>query len=171
MTNDFLQQKIGEIIYILGEHNFNVIKGEAWEKYINENQPFNEKQLNDFRLYIESLIEDAEEAKMTETKNETQKAVDAAIQILKEVGLKELEVCRFGIYRQYEVAGEKVSVYVMDEGTEEEEAALGDRWEELYELLEFIDEDYIYDVLGYDDEGQNTLILTYNGFKQGSFSI
>lgn len=171
MKAEFLQQKLREFVYMLGEKNFNMIKPHYWQLHVNEHKPFTVKQIEDFRTFVETLITDADEAEKTEFKTETQKAVEAAIQILKDVGLKELEVCRFGIYYQYEVAGERVGVYVMDGGTQEEEVALGSRWGELYELLEFIDEDYIYNILGYDDEGQNTLILTHDGFKSGTFRI
>jgi Fe-S cluster biosynthesis and repair protein YggX len=175
MTNDFLQQKIGEIIYILGERNFNVIKDEAWQKYINEHQPFNEKQLNEFRLYMESLVEDFTELKESEQKDSAKTNIDKAIQILKDNGLKEIEICRFGIYYQYEVAGERINCCPLEWLGEENEKILGDRYDEVYEQLEevlgFIDEDYIYDVLGYDDEGQNLLILTQNGFTTRTFSI
>jgi hypothetical protein len=171
MRNELLQQKLGELIYELGEINFNAITKEFWQKHINESQPFTEKQIESINHWITETAEELKEIAEKEANVENQSNIDKAIQILKDVGLKELEVCRFGIYRQYEVAGERVSVYVMEEGTDEEEEKIGDRWEELYELLQFIDEDYIYDVLGFDDEGQNTLILTHDGFKEGSFRI
>ena len=57
MTDKYLQQKFGELIYELGEINFNAIKDEFWQKHINENTPFNEKQLEAFRYFTLDLIE------------------------------------------------------------------------------------------------------------------
>ena len=57
MTNEYLQQKFGELIYELGEINFSAIKDDFWQKHINENQNFNEKQLECLRNFSEDLIE------------------------------------------------------------------------------------------------------------------
>jgi Fe-S cluster biosynthesis and repair protein YggX len=57
MTDKYLQQKFGELIYELGEIDFDAIKNEFWEKYINENTPFNEKQLEALRYFALDLIE------------------------------------------------------------------------------------------------------------------
>ena len=51
MTNEYLQQKFGELIYELGEINFNAIKDDFWEKHINDNQDFNAKQLDSLRHF------------------------------------------------------------------------------------------------------------------------
>ena len=57
MTNEYLQQKFGELIYELGETNFDAIKDDFWQKHINENENFNEKQLESLRHLAEDLIE------------------------------------------------------------------------------------------------------------------
>lgn len=92
--------------------------------------------------------------------------VEKAIQLLKDNNIPELEVCNFGIYYQYELAGEKVSCYVLDDCELEEELA-----EELFDLLKFINEKYIYKTLKFPDEGQNKLILNKDGFTYKTFSI
>ena len=56
MTDEYLQQKFGELIYELGEINFNAIKDDFWEKHINDNQDFNVKQLDSLRCFAEDLI-------------------------------------------------------------------------------------------------------------------
>jgi hypothetical protein len=58
MTNEYLQEKFKELIYELGEINFNAIKDDFWQKYINENQKFNEKQLECLRRFAEDFLED-----------------------------------------------------------------------------------------------------------------
>jgi hypothetical protein len=92
--------------------------------------------------------------------------VENAIKLLKDNNITELEVCSFGIYYQYELAGEKVSCYVLDECELAEELV-----EELYNLLNFINEKYIYKTLKFPDEGQNKLILNKDGFTYKTFSI
>lgn len=57
MTDKYLQQKFAELIYDLGEVDFNAITTEFWQKYINENTPFNEKQLESLRYFAEDLIQ------------------------------------------------------------------------------------------------------------------
>lgn len=92
--------------------------------------------------------------------------VEKAIQLLKDNNIPELEVCNFGIYYQYELSGEKISCYVLDDCELEEELS-----EELFELLKFINEKYIYKTLKFPDEGQNQLILKQDGFTYKSFRI
>ena len=58
MTNEYLQQKLGELIYILGEVNFNFIKNDVWEKHINNNEKFNDKQINEMKSYLEDFLFD-----------------------------------------------------------------------------------------------------------------
>lgn len=88
-----------------------------------------------------------------------------AIQLLKDNNIEELEICNFGTYRQYELAGEFISIYILDDSDLEENLH-----EELSDLLDFIDEKYIKK-LGFWQHGQNTLILTQKGFKIGTFTI
>lgn len=92
--------------------------------------------------------------------------VKKAIQLLKDNNIEELEICRFGTYRQYELAGEFISIYTL------QNSILNniDLEEEFYNLLEFVNEKYIKK-LGFWDHGQNTLILTQKGFKKGDFRI
>jgi len=93
--------------------------------------------------------------------------VEKAIQLLKDNNITELEVCNFGIYYQYELSGEKISCYVLDDcELEDEELA-----EELFDLLKFINEKYIFKTLKFPDEGQNTLILKQDGFTYKTFRI
>jgi hypothetical protein len=94
-----------------------------------------------------------------------QEKILKAIQLLKDNNIEELEVCNFGTYRQYELAGEFISIYILDDCDLEE-----DLYEELSNLLDFIDEKYIKK-LGFWKNGQNTLILTQEGFKTGTFTI
>jgi hypothetical protein len=58
MTNEYLQQKLGELIYLLGEVNFNFIKNDVWEKHINNNEKFNDKQINEIKSYLEDFLFD-----------------------------------------------------------------------------------------------------------------
>ena len=58
MTNKYLQQKLGELVYLLGEIDFNFIKNEVWEKHINNNEDFNEKQIQEIRDYLEDFLFD-----------------------------------------------------------------------------------------------------------------
>jgi DNA-binding transcriptional ArsR family regulator len=175
MNETFLQQKLGELIYLLGEHNFNAITPEFWNKHINKQETFTQKQLEEFALFVSELTVEVIEIEEEKPKEESRSNLDKAIQILKENGLREVEVCRFGIYYQYELAGERISVQSLEWLGAENEEILGDRYDdihdELSECLGFIDEDYIYDVLGYDDEGQNALILTQKGFITRKFRI
>lgn len=118
---------------------------------------------------LTEVINDINEQTVFEKKmleKEKNDRVLKAIEILKVNNIKKLEICRFGIYYQYEVAGEKIDTYVLDDSDLDE-----DVYNELYDLLKFIDEYYIYNTLGYDDEGQNTLVLTHDGFIVENFRI
>lgn len=166
MRTEFLQQKLGEFIYILGEHNFNFIKPEIWEKHINQNEDFTEKQIQEFGDWVKSLKEDIKDEEEEVLKETAKTGFDAARELMKENGLKELKLGKFGIYRQYEMAGERVSFYLLDDIDMEEEL-----WEKFESLLSFLDEDYIIDTLGYDEEGQNELWLTLEGLEVREFWI
>lgn len=175
MKNKFLQQKLGELIYILGERDFNVIKPETWQLHINENKDFSDKQIQVFKDYLTELIKEANELAEAEQKDEIKSNVDKAIQLLKDNGLNQIHICDFGIYYQYELAGERISTCPLEWLGKEAEDILGDKYDEVHEQLDeligWIDEDYIYGVLGYDDEGQNRLYLTQAGFTTKTFSI
>jgi hypothetical protein len=58
MTNDFLEEKFKELIYIFGEINFNIIKAESWDKLINEDEKFNEVQLSDLRHWVKDFLDE-----------------------------------------------------------------------------------------------------------------
>lgn len=53
-----LQEKLGELIYDLGERDFDAIKNNFWNKHINKGEKFTDKQIETFELFIEELIED-----------------------------------------------------------------------------------------------------------------
>lgn len=59
ITDEYLDKMFKELFYDLGECNFNVLTSEAWDKFINYNESFNEKQLECFRYFIENLLEHA----------------------------------------------------------------------------------------------------------------
>ena len=90
-----------------------------------------------------------------------------AAKILKKHEIKSLSLGRFGTYRQYEVAGNIINFYLLDECELEEDIC-----EELAELLSFIDEDFIDRKLGFPNEGQNKLLIDDEGnFSYETFSI
>lgn len=62
-SDEFISERLGEIIYIFGELNFNIIKSEAWETYINESKPFDESQIKEMRDFLTMVDE-----RMNETK-------------------------------------------------------------------------------------------------------
>jgi len=59
MTDEFIQQKFKELFYMLGEEDFNVIKNESWDLYINKNHPFNDKQLEELRIWLKMLLDES----------------------------------------------------------------------------------------------------------------
>lgn len=58
MTNEFIEEKFKELIYDLGEVNFDIIKKESWDKYINRNEKFNDKQIKSLREFIKCFLDD-----------------------------------------------------------------------------------------------------------------
>lgn len=58
MTNDFIEEKFKELIYDFGEIDFDIIKKESWEKYINRNEKFNEKQIKILRDFVKQFLDD-----------------------------------------------------------------------------------------------------------------
>lgn len=52
MTDKEIEQKFKELIYELGEINFNAITNEFWDKYINRHEPFNEIQMKTFKSFL-----------------------------------------------------------------------------------------------------------------------
>lgn len=57
MTNKFLEQKFKELIYNFGEVNWDIIKTESWDKYINNQESFSEKQFEDLRHFVKDLLD------------------------------------------------------------------------------------------------------------------
>ena len=57
MTNQFLEQKFKELIYHFGEVNWDIIKTESWDKYINNEESFTEKQFEDLRHFVKDLLD------------------------------------------------------------------------------------------------------------------
>jgi hypothetical protein len=57
MTNQFLEQKFKELIYNFGEVNWNIIKTKSWDKYINNQESFSEKQFEDLRHFVKDLLD------------------------------------------------------------------------------------------------------------------
>jgi hypothetical protein len=57
MTDKYLEEKFKELIYDFGEINWNIITPDAWNKYINEDEPFNEIQLKDLRNFVKDLLD------------------------------------------------------------------------------------------------------------------
>jgi hypothetical protein len=58
MTDEFIEQKFKELFYMFGEEDFNVIKNESWDLYINENHPYNKKQLEELRTWLKGLLDE-----------------------------------------------------------------------------------------------------------------
>jgi hypothetical protein len=57
MTNEFLEQKFKELIYIFGEVDWDIIKTECWDKYINDQESFTKKQIEDLRYFVKDLFD------------------------------------------------------------------------------------------------------------------
>ena len=96
----------------------------------------------------------------------TQEKIKKAVDLLKKYNLKELEVCRFGTYTQYEVAGEFIDINLLEHEEELEE----DLYFKLLKELSFVNKSFIKS-LGLYESGQNELWLTENGFEKRHFNI
>ena len=57
MTNEYIQQKFSELLYELGECNFDVLSSEAWQTYVNGNKKFSEKQLQILKEFAEDIVQ------------------------------------------------------------------------------------------------------------------
>ena len=53
-----LEKRFKEILYCLGERDWDILTTEAWDKYINQDTPFNEKQMEDIKYFVDLLLED-----------------------------------------------------------------------------------------------------------------
>ena len=124
-----------------------------------------DKVINDFIDIIEQVHNDIKIG----INEEKEYRVFLAIELLKSINIKKIEICRFGIFYEYECAGESISVNILDGtgGVKIDQES----YDKLYDLLNFIDEDYISDVIGYSIDGQNKLILTHDGFIVENFRV
>ena len=57
MTNEYIQQKFSELLYELGECNFDILTSEAWQTYVNGNKKFSEKQLQILKEFAEDIVQ------------------------------------------------------------------------------------------------------------------
>lgn len=53
-----LEKRFKELLYCLGERNWNILTDEAWDKYINQDTPFTEKQMDDLKHFVLNLLGD-----------------------------------------------------------------------------------------------------------------
>lgn len=132
--------------------------------YTTNDQITSDKAIND----IIEVMEQVKIYNINDVNNENKNNILEAIELLKDNNIEEIQLCRFGIYQEVELAGYTIRCEVL---SYKPDNINDDVYEQLYDLLEFIDEDYITDVLGYNKEGQNTLLLTHNGFKIGEFRV
>jgi hypothetical protein len=51
-----LEKRFKELLYCLGERDWNILTDEAWDKYINQDTPFNEKQMDDLKHFVLNLL-------------------------------------------------------------------------------------------------------------------
>ena len=58
MTNEYIQQKFSELLYELGECNFDILTSEAWQTYVNGNKKFSEKQLQILKEFAEDIVQE-----------------------------------------------------------------------------------------------------------------
>ena len=127
---------------------------------------------------LTEVINDINEQTVFEKKmlvKEKNDIVLKAIEILKVNNIEKINVCNFGIYYQMELAGQRISVSNSLLCDLDDDLNNDDLYEEvfheLYGLLNFIDEKYISDVLKYSIDGQNTLVLTHDGFTCEEFDL
>lgn len=83
--------------------------------------------------------------------------------LLEENGVElPIVLCNFGIYNQYELAGKRIRFELQLRDIDGDDIELPDEVEnKIYDLLDFIDEDWIKD--NYGEDGQNTLALDQEG--------
>lgn len=55
VSDELIESEFKTLMYDLGEINFDCIKSEFWDKWINKDVPFNDKQLETFRAFTKSL--------------------------------------------------------------------------------------------------------------------
>jgi hypothetical protein len=57
MTDKFLEEEFKTLLYNFGEINWNILTPEAWDKYINKDEPFNETQLEELRSFVKNFLD------------------------------------------------------------------------------------------------------------------
>lgn len=96
--------------------------------------------------------------------------ITAATSLMKENRIKKLCLLSFGTYSQYELAGEKCSMSLLDRDLEDYDEEWVDKMMSLLSFLE--DTRYIYTTLGFPETGQNDLFLDDEGnFTYETFRI
>lgn len=60
---DYLEDKFKSLMYEFGEINWGIITNDGWNKYINEQEKFNEIQIRDLKWFIDDLLIDLLESK------------------------------------------------------------------------------------------------------------
>lgn len=58
MTDKFLEEQFKTLLYDFGECNWNILTEDSWNKYINRDEPFNEKQLQYLRVFVKTLLDE-----------------------------------------------------------------------------------------------------------------
>ena len=58
MTNDLLERNFKTLLYDFGEINWEVLTECAWDRFINKDVPFNEKQLENLRQFVDNLLDE-----------------------------------------------------------------------------------------------------------------
>ena len=78
-TDEFLEKKFKGLIYHFGEVNWDIIKTESWDKYINNQESFSEKQFEDLRYFVSDLIEDFSKDLLEQLMKEQQEVISSPI--------------------------------------------------------------------------------------------
>jgi hypothetical protein len=58
MTNELLERNFKTLLYDFGEINWSILTDDAWSRFINKDEPFNEKQLENLRQFVNDLLEE-----------------------------------------------------------------------------------------------------------------
>jgi hypothetical protein len=58
MTNELLERNFKTLLYDFGEINWGILTEGAWDRFINKDIPFNEKQLENLRQFVDDLLDE-----------------------------------------------------------------------------------------------------------------
>jgi len=58
MTTEYIHKKFSELMYELSECNFSAINNEFYNKYVNGNEKFSEKQIQIFKEFAEDIVQE-----------------------------------------------------------------------------------------------------------------